>query len=246
MIANTRVIAARFDRSLMPHDFAGRAGLGGHRAVLHMQRAMRRHRYALHLDVRAFFPSIDPARLAEIVAQRVRDARFMGVLRAVLAQGPPLYRRLGVRRAVGLTADWPPPGRGVPIGTSVSQYLAGHVYLLAFDHWLKRTLGVPTVCRYVDDIFCFGDRRADLRAWRAAIGEWLAIERGLRLKHPDAPVLSTRGHLDALGYRLTREGWAALPRARRRAARRVQDAMAGRASVDMRRSLAATVGVEIF
>lgn len=59
--------------------------------------------------------------------------------------------------------------------------------------------------------------------------------------HSEAPVLSTRGHLDALGYRLTREGWTALPRARR-----VQDAMAGRASVDIRRSLAATVGVEIF
>lgn len=244
--ALVEVIARRFDRSLMPHDFACRVGFGGHRAVLHLQRAMAHHRFCVHLDVRAYFPSIDGERLAGLVASRARDDRFMAVVRAALAQGPPLYRRADVRRFTRLTDAWPPPGRGIPIGTSLSQYLAAHVYLLRFDHWLKRTLRVPAVCRYVDDIFIFGDRRADLRRWRAAIGQWLLDERGLRLKHPKARVLSCGGHLDALGYRITRGDRAPLPRVFRQVRRRVRDAMAGRPGPDIERSLAASAGVVVF
>ncbi len=70
---------------------------------------------------------------------------------------------------------------------------------------------MPGLCRYVDDIFLFGDRRADLRSWRRAVGEWVGEHRRLRLKHPQARILSCRGHLDALGYRLTRGGIEALP-----------------------------------
>lgn len=80
---------------------------------------------------------------------------------------------------------------------------------------------MPSYVRYVDDIFLFGDRRADLRAWRSAVGDWLARERGLRLKHPNARVLSCAGHLDALGARIRRDGVEPLPKTWKRMRRRV-------------------------
>ena len=78
----------------------------------------------------------------------------------------------------------------------------------------------------------------------------LAQERGLALKHPDARVLSCRGHLDALGYRIRREGIVALPRALRRLAGRMAAEIArppGRRSrVDLERSIASSAGVVLF
>ncbi len=123
------------------------------------------------------------------------------------------------RRWAGLTEAWPPPGRGLPIGAYTSQVLAAWLYLDGLDHYVKRTLKVPGYVRYVDDLFLFGRARGELRRWRREVGAWLWTERGLKLKHPDARVLSCAGHLDALGQRVTRRGIEPRPRSLKRLAR---------------------------
>ena len=239
-------LAPVFAPSLMPEDYACRVGLGSHRAVLRLQTLMGRHRWVLHLDVRAYFPSIDPALTLRLVAERVRDDRFLYLLEHVLDSARGLYSEPAIREFLGLPPDWPPAGRGLPIGSATSQYLAAHIYLLAFDHWVKRTARVPGYVRYCDDLFCFGDRRADLRRWRREIASWLATERGLRLKHPEARIRSCQGHLDALGYRITRTDRVALPRTFRRMGRRVAAASRGNGRVAIERSVASSVGVCTF
>jgi len=233
-------------RGARPEAFACRRGFGAHRAVFKLAELVRRHRFAVHLDVRSYFPSIDLEILSGLLRRKIRDRRFLQVLAVILEGGSAVYRDRRVRRYAGLDASWPPPGRGLPIGAYTSQVLAAHLYLQALDHHIKRTLRVPGYVRYVDDFFLFGDRRADLRDWRQDIGEWLAEERGLRLKHPAAPVLSCRGHLDALGYRIDRDGWSARPRALRRLRRRVRAHVSGRARTDLRASVASTAGVVLF
>jgi retron-type reverse transcriptase len=205
-------------RSLRPECFACRPGMGTHRAVLHLQRCMRSHRFALHLDVRAYFPSIDLQILRQLLRRRIKDPRFLGVIDQVLDAGQQIYTDPELRRFARLEPGWPPPGRGLPVGTHISQVLAAHLYLDALDHWLVRTLRVPATCRYVDDIFLFSQRRSELIAWRRAVGEWLDRERGLRLKHPHARPVPCHGHLDALGHRIRRSGVVPLERTRRRLA----------------------------
>ncbi len=101
---------------------------------------------------------------------------------------------------------------------------------------------------YVDDLLLLADRRADLRRARGEIAGWLAAERGLRLKHPQARILSCRGHVDALGYRITRDGVEARPRALRRLRRRVETTVLGRSrrGFDLERSIASSAGVALF
>ncbi|MCB9788214.1 MAG: hypothetical protein H6744_16145 [Deltaproteobacteria bacterium] len=106
---------------------------------------------------------------------------------------------------------------------------------------------MPGYLRYVDDFFLFSNSRAELRQRRADLGGWLASERGLRLKHPEARVLSCRGHLDALGKRITRDGVAPLPRTVRRLARRAgAHARGERGLPNLERSMASSVGVVMF
>lgn len=239
-----------FLASLSPAAFACRAGFGTHRAVLRLLELCRRHSYVLHLDVRSYFASIDLEILRGLLRRRIRDRPFLEVVDRVLEAGRGLYDEARWRDLVGMEPDWPPPGRGLPIGALTSQLFAAHVYLAGLDHWIRRELGVPGYVRYVDDLFLFGERRRELVRWRGEVAAWLAEERHLRLKHPEARVLSCRGHLDALGYRIRREGVVALPRALRRFRRRVAREMDRppwrRAEVEVERSVASTVGVVLF
>ena len=233
-------------RPLRPEAMACRPGLGAHRAVLALWGLLRRHRYALHLDIRAYFPSVDHDILRGLLARRVRDRPFLDVMDRVLEADRGLYDRPEARAWAGLTPDWPPPGRGLPIGAATSQALAAHLYLNDLDHHVKRVLRAPGYVRYVDDLFLFADSRAALRAWRAELGVWLLRERGLRLKHPNAPILSCAGHLDGLGYRITRSGLTVRPRALRRLTRRARLRFAGRPGPDLARSFASSAGVVLF
>jgi hypothetical protein len=206
----------RFARSFSDIDFACRAGLGTHRAVLRLLRLQRRHRFALHLDIRSYFPSIDPDRVLAQLAARIRDRRFLAVVERILQSGRGLYDSMRARRHARMDADWPPRGRGLPIVAVTSQLFAAHVHLMHFDHFVKRELRVPGYVRYVDDLFLFGDRRAELRACREAVAAYLSERLDLRLKHPDARILAGAGHLDALGFRICRTGIEPLPAAWRR------------------------------
>ncbi len=238
-----------FCRSLLPDAFACRPGKGTHRAVLRLLELTRRHRFVLHLDVKSYFPSIEVEILHRLLARRIRDRRFLSVVERVLEAGRGIYDRPELRKMAGLETGWPPPGRGLPIGSHTSQLFAAQVYLSGLDHFVKRELKVPGYVRYVDDFFLFGHGRAELRAWRGALREWLAQRRGLRLKHPQARILSCHGSLYALGHRIRRRGIQPLPRALNRLARRVAaEARAGRrrARPDFGLSAAASVGGLLF
>jgi hypothetical protein len=233
-----------FLRSACDSDFACRPGKGTHRALLTLLAAMRRYRFALHLDIAAYFPSIDTELLRSLLAARIADADFLAVVDRILHAGRGFFDAPVVRRFARLLPDWPAKGRGLPMGAVTSQLFAAHVYLLAFDHFVKRVLHVRSYVRYVDDMFLFGERRVDLRNWRKVIQHWLDRERGLRLKHPHARILSCAGHMDALGWRIRRDGMEPLPKTWKRMRRRVQafvrDGATTRAA--FRRSMESSLG----
>ena len=201
-----------FARSYSADAFACRRGMGTHRALLRILEHTRRFDFALHLDIKSYFASIDLDVLRALIARRVRDSAMLELIERVLRSGAGLFDSPRARRFAHMASDWPPPGRGLPIGARTSQLFAAQVYLCAFDHFVKRELKVPGYVRYVDDLYLFGDSRVRMRRWRARIAEWLERERHLRLKAPNARILSCRGHVDALGHRVTREGVEPLPR----------------------------------
>ncbi len=191
--------------------FACRPGFGTHRAVIRLVELMRRHAFFLHLDIRAYFPSVHVDTLIDLVRRRVRDAEFLRVVDVILDAGRGFYDPVSIRRAARIAPDWPPPGRGLPIGALTSQLFAAHVYLAGLDHHVKRDLKVPGYVRYVDDLVLFGDERSGVERWRDQVGAWLMGERQLRLKAPWAKARSTWGTLHALGQAITRSGATPLP-----------------------------------
>lgn len=209
-----RVLAPRLNRRLIHHTYACLPGRGSHRAVLAFQRAMRKHRFVLQLDIRRYFYSIDRERLRAWLWHRLPEEELRGLLGRVLAHGSGLYRRPAVAGWLGW--DGPNPrGRGLPIGNLTSQWW-GNLVLDELDHRVCRHLRLGHYQRYMDDFTLFGQDRSALVGAREDLSRWLAVQRGLKLKDPAAMPQSTHRPAVYLGHRITRESIRLGPKARGR------------------------------
>jgi len=80
----------------------------------------------------------------------------------------------------------------------------------------RRDSAVAGYLRYMDDLVLFADSDAWLESCRADIADWLARERGLRLKDPEAPILPNTQPATFLGFRVSRTGVLPGPKMKRR------------------------------
>jgi hypothetical protein len=191
------VIEPPLDRRFIHDSYACRRGKGVHEAVARYQGWARRYPYALKLDVRQYFPSMDHAVLKAKLRARIKDARVLDLLDRIIDTSPPGEADLAYFPGDDLLTPLERP-RGIPIGNLTSQFFA-NLYLDDFDHWVKETLRAPAYLRYVDDMVLLDDDKGRLGEWREAIRERLAVER-LRLHPRKAHIHLTRLGLNLLGY----------------------------------------------
>ena len=158
-----------FERRLNFDCYANRPGKGTHRALDRCQQFARRYRYCLPCDVVQFFPSIDHEVLRGILQRMLPDAGLSWLIERILASG------VGVLSEEYQMVYFPGDdlfarsrARGLPIGNLTSQWWA-NCYLAPLDDFIKRELHVPGYVRYVDDFILFGENKAQLWQWRAAL-----------------------------------------------------------------------------
>lgn len=184
------------------HDsYASRPGKGSHAALHRAQHFARGHRFALQLDVREFFPSIDHAILRALLAHHIADARILDLIDRILAGGAgelrdaytPVYFPGDDLFAVNRP-------RGLPIGNQTSQFWA-NLYLHALDLFIKQGLGCRAYVRYCDDLLLFADDKATLQRWREACIDFAASLR-LTLHEGRAQVVPVTTGLPFLGWRV--------------------------------------------
>jgi hypothetical protein len=201
------VIEPLFERSFIYDSYANRVKKGTHRALDRAQQFARRYRYVLSCDAVKFFPSVDHALLARILARTIRDGDVMWLVERILESGVGVLSEEydmvwfpqddpSTGSGQGLLAACRP--RGLPIGNLTSQFWA-NCYLNPFDHFVKRELRCKGYVRYVDDMLLFGDDKRQLWAWKRAVIERLA---GLRLTIHEqrAQVRPVREGLPFLGF----------------------------------------------
>jgi hypothetical protein len=180
-----------FERLFMPDSYANRVGKGTHRALDRCQQFARHYRYVLPCDLVQFFPAIDHALLRETLramlprqtsqtseaANAVETSEVFWLIDRILESGRGvLAEEYQMTYFVGddLLAALRP--RGLPIGNLTSQWWA-NCYLNPFDQFVKRELRCRAYVRYVDDFMLFGDSKAELWEWRAALVARLACYR---------------------------------------------------------------------
>ena len=226
-------LEALYEPRFIHDSYANRRGKGTHAAVDRLQqfqrqltRNGRRRAWFLQLDIRNFFYSIHRPRLLALLRRRLAQARARGELPVVeiealdglcatiLAADPAAgCIRVGDPRRFQQVPphkrlDRAPPDTGLPIGNLTSQFF-GNVYLNELDQFVKHRLKCRHYLRYVDDFVLLHPDPDQLRAWRAAIAEFLQRELGLELKDAGrlAPVsqgVDFLGYIVRPGYRLVR------------------------------------------
>jgi RNA-directed DNA polymerase len=198
-----RVAGPVFERRSIADSYACRPGKGVHRARARAQQYARRFRYCLKLDVRHYFDSVSHELVLVQLSSCFKDQGFLWLMERIL-------------RSYECSS-----GRGLPIGSLVSQYLANG-YLGPLDRFIKEQLRTEGYVRYMDDMVLWSNNAPSLRDALGAIEHFVSEQLRLTLK-PSTGVIATGEGLPFLGTRVTPWAIYASGRTRRRMAMRVRD-----------------------
>lgn len=189
-----RHMEPRLERALLPSVYACRVGKGVHAAVHAAQRNAQRFAWVMHLDIAAYFPSVDHDVLRAQLARRFRGDG-LALVDAVLA------------------AHGAECGKGLPIGALTSQHFANH-YLDTADRWCLAQPEVRAHVRYMDDFLLWGDDREGLRRVRDRLLDFL--DASLRLSAKPALIQRSDRGIRFCGMHVKPNGLRASARRRRR------------------------------
>ena len=149
--------------------------------------------YYLKLDLANFFVSINKHILKELIAARVHEPYWMGLVEQILFDDPRNHFEFkGEPSSIELV---PPHKRlanqsddfGLPIGNLSSQFFA-NIYLDVLDQFVKHQIGAKHYIRYVDDFIILNKSAQWLNEAKAKIGAFLIEKLDLRI-NPNKTIL---------------------------------------------------------
>lgn len=133
-------IAPILEKSFYVYSCASIKGRGTHYAknsVKHFLRDVKNTKYCAQLDIKGFYKHINKQILMQMLKNKFKDKRVVLLLSKVIYS----YK-----------------GEGLPLGYYTSAHLA-NFYLTSYDKYLKETLKVKYVARYMDDVICYGSNK---------------------------------------------------------------------------------------
>lgn len=180
--AIVNVIEEKRVRSFIRDTFCCIKGRGLMDGTNRLQIALKRHpeetKYCLKIDLKKFFPSVNPQILSNIVHRLYKDKAFLKLMDDIIFSTP----------------------KGLPIGSLTSQ-LMSNVYLSPLDHYVKDQLGVKFYYRYCDDIVVLSSHKGYLKWVLREIKQFAARVLGLTVKDTVQLFEVEKIGIDFLGYR---------------------------------------------
>ena len=152
------------ERQFHPDSYGYRRGRSAHQAVAKAQERCWRHKWALDLDIRSFFDSLDH----ELMMRAAR--RFTESPWALLYIER--WLKADVQRPDGRVEK---RSRGTPQGGVISPVLANMFLHLAFDQWMSKNFPTVPFERYADDILVHCRTQTQAEWMRKRIDERLRL-----------------------------------------------------------------------
>jgi RNA-directed DNA polymerase len=167
--ASAQILAAICEADFLPCSYGYRPERDAHQAVKALTDGLYRGRYefVVEADIKGFFEHIRWDWLLRMLALRVQDGAFLGLIRKWL--------RAGILEEDGRIEH---PENGTPQGGVVSPVLA-NVYLhYVLDLWFERRVrkgcqGACQLFRYADDFVCVFERRHEAERFMSQLSERL-------------------------------------------------------------------------
>lgn len=190
----SRELEPIFEPTFIAQSYSCRKNKGTHRGMLALQKmALKLSRnnartcWALKLDIKKFFASVNHKILFEILKRKIKDADFLDLLWKIIDG---FYSD----RTIDLSNK-----KGIPIGNLTSQFFS-NIYMNEFDQFVKHKLKVKHYLRYADDFVILSQSKDYLERLIPLIDQFLREKLDLEL-HPDKIVFRKfRSGIDFLGY----------------------------------------------
>lgn len=154
-----------FERFQIYDSYACRKGKGQLAALHRAVHFSSKYGWYLKLDVRKYFDSISHEILVRQLERLFKDPILLKLFRDLVDS----YTSI--------------PGRGIPIGSLTSQFLANH-YLSSLDHFIKETLCVRGYVRYMDDMVLWFSDSEELKRACTQVDTFLREKLYLEMKPP--------------------------------------------------------------
>jgi len=174
-----------FERAMLPNSWGCRRGKGTHKAVHAVQQMVRSNKYALRMDVRHFFETLDHEVLVRLLFRRIKSPSQLALAKVFATQVVPGSAH----------------GKGVAIGNLTSQHFA-NLYLSPLDRHIVSGLRCKSYARYMDDLVLLGDNAAQLWEWACAIDMFARNRLQLTMKHAVTSVTPVHAGIPFLGFRI--------------------------------------------
>ena len=187
-----RVLYPDFDRTFIFDSYSCRNEKGTHRAFLrlvHFARKISRNYtspcWALKMDIKKFFDSVDHEILIRLLTERIGDPKLLCLLKQIVH-----------------SFEFS-PGKGMPLGNLTSQLFA-NIFLDPLDKFVKHRLKAKYYLRYADDFLILADNPEELMGYFVEINQFLKTVLKLQI-HPN------KVHLRRLSWGIDFVGYVALP-----------------------------------
>lgn len=191
-----------FEKEFIQDSYACRVGKGTHHGINRANKFIRKCSrnytqdcYVLKLDIEGFFMHINKgilfSQLRKFIETKYKQNNkelILGICHKIIFNSSKenCIIKGGAKNWKGLPNNkslfHSPPNFGLPIGNLTSQIFA-NFYMSAFDHFIKKELGIRYYGRYVDDFIIVHENKEYLKALIRIISSYLNNNLQLKL-HP--------------------------------------------------------------
>ena len=179
-----------YDKTFICDSYSCRTGKGTHKAVRRLETFARivshnytRECWALKLDIKKFFDSIDHNILKNLLYKKVKDQNISNLIDEVIDS---FHSEAG-------------SGKGIPLGNLTSQIFA-NIYLNELDQFIKRDLKIKYYLRYADDFTIINTDVGKLNSYLVSIVDFLKDQLKLELHPNKISLRKLKWGIDFCGY----------------------------------------------
>jgi len=180
-----------FDKSFIFDSYSCRLNKGTHKAVKRLEYFSQKLSnnytqdfWALNLDIKQFFASVDHGILKSLIKEKVDDENILWLISQVINSFP----------ANGGSAP-----RGIPLGNLTSQIFA-NIYLNELDQFIKHDLKIKYYLRYADDFMILDNGASQLLHYNDILKSFLAENLKLELHPAKISIRKFSCGIDFCGY----------------------------------------------
>lgn len=187
-------------KSFIDNTFASIPERGIHKALIKMDYDLRNDventQYALQIDVRKFYPSINHEINKKQYRRKFKDDDLLWLIDMLIDS-------LCLDDEGNILVDDDIPDdekKGIAIGSLFSQW-DGNYFVSPLDHWLKENKNIKYLYRYCDDIVILAKTKEELHSIRKDIEKYLQENLKLDLKNNYKIFPVDKQGIDFVGYR---------------------------------------------